>query len=118
MGEGSFGPRLRKLRKARGETQPELAKLLGLSRSAVSMYESGEREPKYELLTAIAAHYDVDLNYLLGRESADGAADEDPDIRLIARAGRKMTPEQRENLLRYARFMFPEAFEDGDERGR
>lgn len=118
MGEGVFGQRLRQLRRERGETQPELAKLLGLSRSAVSMYESGEREPKYELLTAIAAHYDVDLNYLLGRESADGAADEDPDIRLIARAGRKMTPEQRENLLRYARFMFPEAFEDGDERGR
>ena len=114
MGEESFGLRLRKLRKARGETQPELAKLLGLSRSAVSMYESGEREPKYELLTAIAAHYDVDLDYLLGRERPEPSEGEDPDIRLIARAGRKMTPEQRENLLRYARFMFPEAFEDDD----
>lgn len=115
MGEESFGPRLRRLRKARGETQPELAKLLGLSRSAVSMYESGEREPKYELLTAIAAHYDVDLDYLLGRDRPEPAEGEDPDIRLIARAGRKMTPEQRENLLRYARFMFPEAFEDDDD---
>ena len=114
MGEESFGLRLRRLRKARGETQPELAKLLGLSRSAVSMYESGEREPKYELLTAIAAHYDVDLDYLLGRERPESAEGDDPDIRLIARAGRKMTPEQRENLLRYARFMFPEAFEDDD----
>ena len=114
MGEESFGLRLRKLRKARGETQPELAKLLGLSRSAVSMYESGEREPKYELLTAIAAHYDVDLDYLLGRERPEPSEGEDPDIRLIARAGRKMTPEQRENLLRYARFMFPEAFEEDD----
>ena len=115
MGEESFGLRLRRLRKARGETQPELAKLLGLSRSAVSMYESGEREPKYDLLTAIAAHYDVDLDYLLGRDRPESAESEDPDIRLIARAGRKMTPEQRENLLRYARFMFPEAFEDDDD---
>ena len=113
MGEESFGARLRKLRRERGETQPELAKLLGLSRSAVSMYESGEREPKYELLTAIAAHYGVAVDELLGqaRPEAEG---EDPDIRMIARAGRKMTPEQRERLLRYARFMFPEAFEDGD----
>ena len=114
MGEESFGPRLRKLRKEHGETQPELAKLLGLSRSAVSMYESGEREPKYELLTAIAAHYEVDLDYLLGRDRPAREESDDPDLRLIARAGRKMTPEQRENLLRYARFMFPEAFEDGD----
>ena len=112
MGEESFGLRLRRLRKARGETQPELARLLGLSRSAVSMYESGEREPKYELLTAIAAHYEVDLDYLLGRDRP--AESEDPDIRMIARAGRKMTPEQRESLLRYARYMFPEAFEDDD----
>lgn len=111
MGEQVFGARLRALRRQHGETQPELAKLLGLSRSAVSMYESGEREPKYELLTAIAAHYDVELDYLLGRD----VPEEDPDeLRMIARAGRKMTPEQRESLLRYARFMFPEAFEDGD----
>lgn len=37
---------------------------------------------------------------------------EDPDIRMIARAGRKMTPEQRENLRKYAQYMFPEAFKD------
>ena len=114
MGAESFGARLRKLRRENGETQPELAKLLGLSRSAVSMYESGEREPKYELLTAIAAHYEVDLNWLLGRDRPAPDETEDPDIRMIARAGRKMTPEQRESLLRYARYMFPEAFEDGD----
>ena len=114
MGEALFGQRLRRLRKEHGETQPELARLLGLSRSAVSMYESGEREPKYELLTAIAAHYEVDLDYLLGRDRPEPEESEDPDIRMIARAGRKMTPEQRESLLRYARWMFPEAFEDDD----
>ena len=115
MGEDSFGARLRQLRRQYGETQPELARLLGLSRSAVSMYESGEREPKFELLTAIAAHYGVGVDYLLGRGTAEKPAEaEEPDLRLIARAGRKMTPEQRENLLRYARYMFPEAFEDDD----
>lgn len=37
---------------------------------------------------------------------------ENPDIRMIARAGRKMAPEQAENLRKYAEFMFPEAFKD------
>ncbi|MCR5664248.1 MAG: helix-turn-helix domain-containing protein [Oscillospiraceae bacterium] len=111
MKEESFGARLRAVRQAHGETQPELARLLGVTRSAVSMYETGEREPKYELLTAIAAHYGVELDYLLGRPAAE-RPEEDPDIRMIARAGQKMSPEQRQNLLRYARFMFPEAFDD------
>ena len=39
---------------------------------------------------------------------------ENPDIRMIARAGRKMTPEQAENVRKYAEFMFPEAFKDDD----
>lgn len=35
-----------------------------------------------------------------------------PDIRMIARAGKKMTPEQAENLRKLAQYMFPEAFKD------
>lgn len=34
------------------------------------------------------------------------------DIRMIARAGLKMTPEQAENVRKYAQYMFPEAFEE------
>lgn len=43
------------------------------------------------------------------RESGEAL---NPDIRMIARAGKKMTPEQAENLRKYAQFMFPEAFKD------
>lgn len=43
------------------------------------------------------------------RESSESL---NPDIRMIARAGKKMTPEQAENLRKYAQFMFPEAFKD------
>lgn len=35
-----------------------------------------------------------------------------PDILMIARAGQKMTPEQAENLRKYAQYMFPEAFKN------
>lgn len=37
---------------------------------------------------------------------------DNPDIRMIARAGKKMTPEQAENLRKYAEYMFPEAFKN------
>lgn len=39
---------------------------------------------------------------------------ENPDIRMIARAGNKMTPEQAENLRKLAQFMYPEAFNDNE----
>lgn len=39
---------------------------------------------------------------------------DNPDIRMIARAGQKMTPEQAENLRKYAQFMYPEAFNDNE----
>ena len=35
-----------------------------------------------------------------------------PDILMVARAGQKMTPEQAENLRKYAQYMFPEAFKN------
>lgn len=66
MGNVEFGARLKELRKSENETQPMLAEAIGVSRSAISMYESGAREPDLETLEAIADHYNVDMNYLIG----------------------------------------------------
>ena len=61
----SFGDTLSSLRQREGLTQTELAKDLGLSRSALSMYESGEREPSFRILFRIASRLGVDMNTLL-----------------------------------------------------
>ena len=42
---GQFASILKQLRLQKGLTQPQLAERLGISRSAISMYERGEREP-------------------------------------------------------------------------
>lgn len=47
-------------------TQEELGKRLGISKSAVSMYERGERRPDFDLLEQIADFFSVDVNYLVG----------------------------------------------------
>ena len=61
-----FSQRLRALRNARGISQQELGRQLGLSKSSVNMYERGEREPGLETLRVMAEYFDVDMNYLLG----------------------------------------------------
>ena len=42
----AFKDILKKLRERKGLSQEELAKATGLSKSAISMYENGRREPK------------------------------------------------------------------------
>lgn len=48
-------------------SQQELADALGISKSAVNMYERGERQPNFETLETIADFFNVDIDYLLGR---------------------------------------------------
>lgn len=67
------------LRAGRRLTQDELATELKLSRSAISMYERGEREPDFETLEAIADFFNVDMNYLTGW-SEDPTNYDDPDL--------------------------------------
>lgn len=57
------------LRKSSGLSQQELADKLGISKSAVNMYERGERNPNFEVLEIIADFFNVDIDYLLGRTS-------------------------------------------------
>ena len=58
--------RLKPLRIARGFTQSDMAKKLGVTPSAYAMYERGEREPGIENLIKISEILNVDINILLG----------------------------------------------------
>lgn len=64
---GSFAQVFKDLRTKSKLTQQEMADKLNISRSSVGMYESGEREPSFELLEQIADYFNVDMNYLLGK---------------------------------------------------
>lgn len=57
---------LKDLRHSRGLSQAEMAKLLGVSKSAISMYELGERAPYYDILQKYGEIFNVDYNYLHG----------------------------------------------------
>ena len=62
-----FKTRLKQLRTEKRINQRELAKYLKIAPSTVSMYESGNREPNFEILETLADFFNVDLNYLLGK---------------------------------------------------
>lgn len=63
-----FGKRIVELRKRRGLTQAELARTIGISRSALSLYEIEKREPDIETLNKLASLFEVPVGYILGNE--------------------------------------------------
>lgn len=65
--------RLGELRRQAGVTQTELARLLGVSREAYSMYEAGKRQPGLTVLDTLAAYYRVTVDYLMGRTDSPDA---------------------------------------------
>lgn len=66
-----FGEVLKKLRKDAGMSQEELAEAIGISKSAVGMYEQGKRTPhNKEVLKAISDCFSVSVDYLYGFTSS------------------------------------------------
>lgn len=49
------GTNIKAVRLKRGMSQQELADAIGVTKSTISKYEKGQREPKYNVLRGIAA---------------------------------------------------------------
>jgi len=64
----NFGEKLKTLRTGQKLTQQQLAERLGVAKSVVSYYESGDRFPSYDVLIKIARTFHTSTDYLLDVE--------------------------------------------------
>ena len=60
-----LGERIGALRRSKGLSQAELAQKLGISASAMGMYEQSRREPAVQTLVALSRELGVTTDYLL-----------------------------------------------------
>jgi transcriptional regulator, XRE family len=60
-----FHEKLKMLRKKKGLTQQEVAKLVHVGRGVYTNWELGNRNPNYENLSMLACVFDVSIDYLL-----------------------------------------------------
>lgn len=60
-----IGLKIKTMRMSRGMTQQDLADAVGVSRSAISMWESGSNEPNFEALEALADVFNVPISAFL-----------------------------------------------------
>ena len=59
-----IGARLRTIRTERGESVEYLAKSIGVSNSAIGMYEGGQRVPRDEIKIKIAEHFNMPVELI------------------------------------------------------
>ena len=61
----NLADRIQQLRKSRGISQEELADRIGVSRQAVSKWESGQTSPDLEKIVLLSDYFEVTTDYLL-----------------------------------------------------
>jgi transcriptional regulator with XRE-family HTH domain len=98
----TLGEKLREAREYLGFSQDQVATFLGVSRSALSLMESGQRKVDALELKKLAGLYKRTVGYFTGEEedAAIGA-----DVKHLARKVSDLSSEDREELARFADFL-------------
>lgn len=63
-----LGETIKSLRLEKGLTQPQLAKMVGVSNGMISIWENNVNEPKASYLKALATALEVSVSVLLGED--------------------------------------------------
>lgn len=100
-----LGARLRSLRKQDDLNQSVVANALGVARSTISMWESGEREPDFEALEALADYFNVPISTFFpsgeGEDINPLSSLSEPERQLLS-SYRNLNTEGQSKLLDYA----------------
>lgn len=105
--------RLKELRNARKLKQTDIAEVLACSQGVYSRYESGEREPPFDIIKKLAEFYGVSIDYLMGGEATKGQpapaiAQENTPASRTAEAKRileGLSPEKYQEALNFLKYL-------------
>jgi transcriptional regulator with XRE-family HTH domain len=96
--------RLKEAREYLELSQDEVARLLDVPRTAVSLMEAGQRKVEAIELKMLAEIYQRPIGYFTGEAGAVVAPLPDA-VQHLARTAAKLTDRDREELLQFARFL-------------
>jgi transcriptional regulator with XRE-family HTH domain len=100
-----LGERLKEAREYVGLKQDDVAKKLGIPRSALSNIEAGSRKVDAIELAQLAKLYQRPVAWFTG-EDPSGAADKMPEeVAHVARAAAALSQQDRQELARFADFL-------------
>lgn len=98
------GRRLRELRKSKGYTQEFLATKLGVSKVIVCGYEKETRTPSLNIFLQLLDIFEVEPNYLLGRDNL--VSEENTDYKIkMSKEDIKIIKDIKNNKVVYNKFL-------------
>ena len=102
-------------RKMMGLSQRQLAEQIGLNNATISKLEKDPSlDPDIRTIQLLAEALHLDYNYLL---SLNETIQDDPELRIIARAKSNMSPEERQRMMEMLRTTFDVAFANAESDG-
>jgi len=101
----ALGERLRIAREYMDLAQEEVAKALGISRTAVSLFESGQRKVDALELKRLADLYQRPVAWFTGGELDQGDSKITDEVQHLARAAAELSVEDQSELLQFAKFL-------------
>ncbi len=90
--------RIKLLRTQAALTQNEVSKHLGIDRSTLAKYETGERRPDMDQLCKIADFFGVSIEYLIGRNDTIDIEELLENAFVLTYKGKVLTKVQRKAL--------------------
>lgn len=93
---------IKSIREKKHISQKQLAAAIGTSQSAIAEYESGQKTPKLETFSRIAAALDTSVLALLPSEISEGAAILSPEDRELLEAVSDLNDSGRKKVREYA----------------
>lgn len=108
----AMGDRLREAREYLGFSQEEVATYLGVSRSALSLIETGQRKVDALELKKLAKLYKRPATHFTGEDTETLAVGE--EIAHLARKASELSAEDRAELGRFADFLRAKKLNKGD----
>lgn len=107
----ALGERLKEARDYLELSQDEVAKKIGLPRTAISLIESGQRRVDAIELQKLAELYQRAVSYFTGEVVSAQLPD---DVEHLARAAKKLSQRDRQELARFAEFLNSRAAAKGN----
>ncbi|MCC8122775.1 MAG: helix-turn-helix domain-containing protein [Oscillospiraceae bacterium] len=107
-----FSLRLKEIREEHHLSQRAFAQIFGISPSTVGMWESGRREPDFDMIRRIADRFNVTTDYLIGHKE-NAALGFDEFTYAMYEEGKTLTAEHKKTLLEMAKFFRRQQREQG-----
>lgn len=109
--------RIKELCEEQGISISKLEGKLGFSNSVIGKWKNGG-SPSIDSIRPIANYFDVSTDYLIGLSDLPARAEAvigDADIISMQRAKSRMTPKDKDRMMKMLRIGFDYAFDDDDE---